>query len=605
MSRTKIEIAREKILNETLLAFAILGIPIVGSSLVRTIQVGWTFLFTWHVFLVSLLWIMYLLRHLIALNVKVYALVVLALFTGFYGAYELGLQGGWQIIVVAAPILITIFFGRYYGLVSLIIVGILLSIIAYLYITNSITPAQDFLAINSSKYFWTNTIVTLLLLISPLLISIGKVQQLLNENIQDYSHNMEKLTHLQNELSTTFDFIPIPLLVFNHDNEVIRINRRFTKLFGFDLIDLDTISDFFEKAFPDIEERSTALILWNNNTHNAKEYLDQSKSATYKVHTKDGKVVHIEIFFKAFDNKVMAVFNDLSLQMQSKEEIRESDEKLQLQNDEFLKLNQELMQSNDQITEMNQKLMMAKVKAEESDYHKTVFLQNMSHEIRTPLNAIIGFTEMLTDKDLPENQRDSYLDIVLNSGNQLLDVVNDIISVSSIEAGLAVLLEEPTNINDLLNSIIPIYIEKAKESNLKFSAHLSLDNQDAVMVMDGKKVKQIVVNLINNAFKFTSKGKISIGYNLRSNFIVFYVKDTGVGIKQEYHQSIFDRFSKGENDLTRRYSGTGLGLSISKSFVELMGGRIWLLSEAEKGATFFFTVPYKPYESKTKDQPSK
>ncbi|MBN2166561.1 MAG: PAS domain-containing protein [Marinilabiliaceae bacterium] len=603
MSKDNIEIAREKILNETLFAFAILGIPIIASSLLRTFQIGgWSFLFTWHIILGAFLWVLFFMRKYFSLNIKIFSLVISALITAILGAFEWGLFGAWMVIVVSAPVLITIFYGRYYGLIVLSVSACLLVVVAYLYVEGFIdsTPYTD--VNNRSVVFWTNTILTIVLMILPLIVSIGKIYQILVHNIKELTDKTNELIDLKNDLCTTFEFIPIPILIFNLENEIVRLNKKFEKLFGYTDVDLLTLTDWYEKAFPDLNMRDEIINSWNNKLKNPSDSRLQLTPDRFIITGRDGQRNEMDLYFKLYGNKVMVLFNDMSLQMQNIQEIKDSEKQLRIQNEELLQLNQELLQSNDQITEMNQKLLRSKQKAEDSDHYKTVFLQNMSHEIRTPLNAIIGFTEMLSDRDLDENLRYSYLEIILASSNQLLDTVNDIISMSSIEAGRAVLVEEPININELFNSIIPYYEVKAKDINIQLSVNLSLPDSDAYVITDYKKVKQILNNLIGNAFKFTSKGKISVGYNLRSDFIVFYVKDTGIGIKHEYHQIIFDRFSKGDDSIARKYSGTGLGLSISKSFVEMIGGRIWLISEDGKGSTFFFTIPYKPFQRKSNIQ---
>ena len=595
LSQIKIDSAKNKILNDTLLAYAVLGIPIVGSSLIRTFQTGWTFLFTWHIIFVLVLWIIYFFKNHLALNVKVFTIVVLALFTGIYGAWNWGLFGGWQIVVITAPVLITVFFGRKSGIFILLIVACLLAVIAYLYITDQIGDRQDFSIESNSLFFWTNTIVTILLLMTPLIISIGKVQQLLTQTIKELTLNSLELSQAQKELSAAFDFIPVPVLIFNDKDEIIKINQRFYNLFGYNIEDLKNISDWFNKAFPDVGYRTKVIELWNKNCKEVKEIENKLQKCTLQVTSNAGKHLDVEIYFKSYQERIMAVFNDLSIQMQNLQEIRESELNLKKQNDQLLGVNEELLHNNDQITEMNQMLLRAKKKAEESDRNKTLFLQNMSHEIRTPLNAIIGFSELLNDDDLPKDQKKTYQEVVINSSNQLLDIINNILSVSSIESGKAVLIEERLNINEMFNSLIPAYDIKAKDEGIKLITNLSLKDKEGELVADWKKVKQVLVNLLDNAFKFTKKGKITVGYNLRSDFIVFYVKDTGIGIKSEYQQNIFERFNKGDNITAQKYTGTGLGLSISKSFVELMGGRIWLISEENKGATFFFTIPYKPF----------
>lgn len=593
MDNGNIELTRQKILNETLLAFAILGIPTVISSLFRTISFGWSFLFTWHILLITLLWCLYLFKDALTIQVKVFSLVTLSLVTGLLGAWEWGLPGGWQIIIIAAPILVTIFYGKKQGLLLIGLSALLLSLIALIYISSPPDQEDVVHLANQSVYFWINSILTLVFLMSPLIISIGKTQQLLFHTINKLTDRSLELDTTQKELSAIFDFLPIPILILSGD-QILRTNAKFTEILGYQKDDLKEVKDWMKKAFPNTEYHSEANLLWNKSIQKATKNQGSLEPAIFNVTSKDQVELKLEIYFKSYENRIMVVFNDLSLHFQNQAEIKRNEELLRKQNDDLIRLNQELLTSNDQITEMNQKLLHSKKKAEESDKHKTEFLQNMSHEIRTPLNAVIGFTEMLKEgDDLDKAQHDSYLDIILKSGNQLLSVVNDIISLSSIETGNVIIHEERINVNQLLVELSSLYKIKSEETNIPVSIHSSLEDEAAYTLVDVTKLKQVLINLISNAFKFTIKGKISIGYNLRSGFLVFYVKDTGIGIKTEFHQKIFERFSKGDEEMARKYSGTGLGLSISKSFVEMMGGRIWVLSEENKGATFFFTIPYR------------
>jgi PAS domain S-box-containing protein len=241
-----------------------------------------------------------------------------------------------------------------------------------------------------------------------------------------------------------------------------------------------------------------------------------------------------------------------------------------------------------------EQLIKAKEKAEENDRLKTAFLHNISHEIRTPMNAIIGFSAFMNDPDLPNERRKYFLDIICENSNQLLAVITDIINIATIEAGQEKLNERETNANGILDNLLKQFLRKIhdKEISLNFKSRLAEDK--TVIFADETKLIEILLNLINNATKFTDKGHVDFGCVIKGDNLEFFVEDTGIGISSEMHAKIFDRFYQVDSTVAKAYSGTGLGLSIAKAYVELMGGKIWLKSELDKGSTFYFTIPYKP-----------
>ncbi len=238
-------------------------------------------------------------------------------------------------------------------------------------------------------------------------------------------------------------------------------------------------------------------------------------------------------------------------------------------------------------------LIMAKDKAEESDRLKTAFLHNVSHEIRTPMNAILGFSTLLSEPGISDSDRKQYIEIIFQSGNQLLSIINDIVDLASIESGQVKINIKEINLNTTLRRINEQFSYKEKPHKIMLSLKTPLSNKDAEILTDGTKLVQIISNLINNAFKFTQAGRIDFGYDLKDDFLEFFVKDTGIGIPQEHQSKIFDRFYQVDNAVSRQYTGTGLGLSICKAYAELMGGNIWLESKPGIGTTFSFTIPYK------------
>lgn len=236
-------------------------------------------------------------------------------------------------------------------------------------------------------------------------------------------------------------------------------------------------------------------------------------------------------------------------------------------------------------------LKQAKIKAEDADRLKSAFLANMSHEIRTPMNAIIGFVDLLARDNISPSDKNAYINIIKNSSNTLLNLINDIIDISKIEVGQISLNKVDFNLNQVMLDLYNTYSVKVREK-LEFSFENAQEIYSSNIHSDPLRFKQIMVNLLDNAFKFTEIGTIKFGFKRTDNFkFLFYVKDTGIGIPQNKHEIIFDRFMKLDEGSQKLYRGTGLGLTISKRLVQLLDGNIWLESEPGKGSAFYFTLP--------------
>jgi PAS domain S-box-containing protein len=256
------------------------------------------------------------------------------------------------------------------------------------------------------------------------------------------------------------------------------------------------------------------------------------------------------------------------------------------------------------ITEMEetrQRLILAKEKAEESDRLKTAFLANMSHEIRTPMNAIIGFSDLLSEDDLTQEDKEDFISKIKSAGNSLMSLINDIIDIAKIEAGQLKVSESAFDINQLLSELHGTF-EKLKDTSGKKGITLNLilpENSNALMVItDPVRLQQILTNLLSNALKFTEFGSIEFGYSCNKDTLTFFVKDSGIGILRSKQKFLFQRFSQLDPSTTRKYGGTGLGLAISKNLVDLLGGTIGMESNPGKGSYFFFSIPLKPSVSK-------
>lgn len=298
-------------------------------------------------------------------------------------------------------------------------------------------------------------------------------------------------------------------------------------------------------------------------------------------------------------NRILEEKN-IAIEKQEKE-IEQQAEQIELTNKELERQNQ-LLEETVQIR--TEEYRLAKERAEEADKLKSAFLANMSHEIRTPLNAIVGFSELLSTHTDVNEEIVGYFDIIRQSSSELLRLINDIIDIAKIESGQIQFNITDYDLQTELEAINHFYSEQIilekKQNNIKFIFSPDVNHQNLIIKADPYRLKQVLYNLLSNALKFTDSGSIELGYNVKENEIEFFVFDTGIGIPQEFHSSIFQRFRKLDRGDQRLYSGTGLGLVISKSLVEMHGGKIWFESAAQKGTKFFFTIPLILGEKKEK-----
>ncbi|KAF0129226.1 MAG: hypothetical protein FD155_2715 [Bacteroidetes bacterium] len=250
---------------------------------------------------------------------------------------------------------------------------------------------------------------------------------------------------------------------------------------------------------------------------------------------------------------------------------------------------------NDYIVQKNE-LVISKEKAEESDRLKSAFLANMSHEIRTPMNGILGFADLLKEPGLSGDQQKEYIRIIEKSGLRMLNIINDIIDISKLEAGLMKPDIREAKINEQIEYIYTFFKPEAEAKGIRFSFNISLPDHQAIIMTDREKLYAILTNLIKNAIKYIKEGAIEFGYHLKRQNeaaeLEFYVKDTGIGIPKDRQEAIFERFIQADIEDRMAYQGTGLGLAITKAYVEMLGGRIWVESEEGNGSIFYFTLPY-------------
>lgn len=269
---------------------------------------------------------------------------------------------------------------------------------------------------------------------------------------------------------------------------------------------------------------------------------------------------------------------------------------------ELEKVNAELNRVNSHLETIvdsrTQDLLETLKKAQESDKQKSAFLANMSHEIRTPLNGILGFSRLLTDDTLTQSERNEYVGLINRRGRNLLQIVNDIINISLIDSGEVKINNTSFNLNQLMYDLFNVFTSTdydKKKPGVELKLNLSLNDSRSMIVSDPNRIEQVVSNIVDNAFKFTTSGEIEYGYTIEpNNTIKFFVRDTGPGIPPEKKELVFKRFNRTDEELARGYSATGLGLPICVGLVKLLNGRLWFETTVGEGTTFFFTIPFIP-----------
>lgn len=244
-------------------------------------------------------------------------------------------------------------------------------------------------------------------------------------------------------------------------------------------------------------------------------------------------------------------------------------------------------------------LRKALEKAEESDRLKSAFLANMSHEIRTPMNGILGFASLLKTPNLSGEKLKKYISVIDNSGKRMLNIINDLIDISKIEAGQMDTYISECNINEQIEYLNTFFKPEAIKLNLDLSYNNPLPTKDTFVKTDREKLYAILTNLLKNAIKYTHEGSIKFGYERKGEMLEFYVKDTGIGIPEDRQEAIFERFIQADIEDRKAYEGAGLGLSITKAYVEMLGGKIWIDSVEGQGSQFYFTIPYNIETEKT------
>lgn len=326
-----------------------------------------------------------------------------------------------------------------------------------------------------------------------------------------------------------------------------------------------------------IASRTVALREQKLKTEEANEELSQTNQKLFET-----------------NNELNQINQTLKITLQTvstqKKEIEDAHNHITIQNKELHHYREHLEQL---VEARTAELLQAKNRAEESDRLKTAFLQNMSHEIRTPMNGILGFLRLLEDPEIDVEIRSGYIDIIQESGNRLLKTINDIIEISRIEANQLAVNFSPVDVSKLIEYHLKFHSHQANEKGISLVNASQVPAERSVIVSDEHLLNGIMTNLVGNAIKFTKSGRIEVGNYLQNGSLVFYVRDSGIGIPADKVESIFERFVQADLKSTREYEGSGLGLSIVKGYLEKLDGRIWLESEPGRGSVFYFSIPYR------------
>lgn len=390
----------------------------------------------------------------------------------------------------------------------------------------------------------------------------------INQELQKSKENVEES---EKKYRLLYEYNPMPMSIFDEETlAFLSVNNAFIDKYGFTREEFLNMTILDIRPESEIERLKQTVGIPDQGLTNVGVYIHKKKN---------GELMHVEVIRHALD------FNHKKA-------------KLVLVNDvtDKIKANNDLILANAELT-------FAKEKAEESNQLKSAFISNMSHEIRTPLNGILGFSNFLSNFELSSEKKKQYIEVIQSSGHQLMTIIDDLIDISKIDANQMKIENNPVKINDVLQELFTLLNPSAISSKIDLDYSKDKNAEPIIVLTDVNRLRQVLINLITNAIKFTKQGHVKFGYAIKEEMIEFFIEDTGIGIAPEMHLAIFDRFTQLETGLSRIATGNGLGLSISSGLVKLLGGKIWLKSELGKGSTFYFTIPNNQVEKKSIEQP--
>jgi PAS domain S-box-containing protein len=578
---------KESILNRILLIVAIMSVPVSIIMSLNFSEKKYSFL----IFIVPLFVnIMNFNKNKINLNQKGAFIFTLIFLVGLANIIVLGHLNTGTTVIMFICILSSVIFGVRIGYIFLAISFIMLFLISVGVSLDFITIKEVFVEEDTVKYLMFPRTIAFSFFIVIIITGIGEIHKNLKKSIDRYYEQTKKLEKLNLELNESENKFRS---VFESSNDaicvlrksmIVFVNKSFRKVIGynneFDFYGCD-ILDIIPKEYSDINSQISSLI--NESTY-PKDFYNIMLDKTEK---RDSLYLNIKISTYSYNNEeyIVASLRDMT---------------------EFVNIQKELVEHKENlekiVEERTSELIQARTVAETANKAKSEFLANMSHEIRTPINAIIGYSFML-QKSLVRSNDVENVDIIRESANYLLDIVNNILDLSKIESKQILKKNISFNIESLLENIFSIQRYKAINKGLEFNYHID-ENVPKNIMGDMVKLKQILMNLVSNAIKFTDIGYVKVLCYLKNSTketieLGFEVEDSGIGISDINKEILFETFKQGDSSTSRNYGGAGLGLSICKRFVNLLGGEIGFDNSIKKGTKIVFDIKAKKISNET------